>query len=49
MGHFDLASMWVSMGPIPKAVVFILLFMSIYSIAVGIERLIVFSKAKKTI
>jgi biopolymer transport protein ExbB/biopolymer transport protein TolQ len=35
------------MGPIPKAVVFILLFMSIYSIAVGVERLIVFSKAKK--
>ncbi|NIM16004.1 MAG: flagellar motor protein MotA [Candidatus Aminicenantes bacterium] len=35
------------MGPIPKAVVFVLLFMSIYSIAVGIERLIVFYKAKK--
>lgn len=47
MGHFDLQSMWISMGPIPKAVVFVLLFMSIYSIAVGIERLIVFSKAKK--
>jgi biopolymer transport protein ExbB/biopolymer transport protein TolQ len=39
--------MWLQMGPIPKAVVFILLFMSIYSIAVGVERLIVFSKAKK--
>jgi biopolymer transport protein ExbB len=47
MGHFDLQSMWLQMGPIPKAVVFILLFMSIYSIAVGVERLIVFSKAKK--
>lgn len=47
MGHFDLQSMWISMGPIPKAVVFVLLFMSIYSIAVGIERLIVFAKAKK--
>jgi biopolymer transport protein ExbB/biopolymer transport protein TolQ len=47
MGHFDLATMWASMGPIPRAVVFVLLFMSIYSIAVGVERLIVFSKAKK--
>jgi len=47
MGHFDLASMWASMGLIPRAVVFVLLFMSIYSIAVGIERFIVFSKAKK--
>ncbi len=47
MGHFDLQTMWISMGPIPKAVVFVLLFMSIYSIAVGIERLIVFYKAKK--
>lgn len=47
MGHFDLQSMFISMGPIPKAVVFVLLFMSIYSIAIGIERLIVFAKAKK--
>jgi len=35
------------MGPIPKGVVIILLVMSIYSIAVGVERLFVFSKAKK--
>lgn len=47
MGHFDLASMWASMGLIPKAVVFTLLFMSIYSIAVGVERFIVYNKAKK--
>lgn len=47
MGHFDLASMWASMGLIPRLVVFVLLFMSIYSIAVGVERFIVFSKAKK--
>jgi len=47
MGHFDLASMWASMGAIPKAVVFTLLFMSIYSIAVGVERFIVYNKAKK--
>ncbi len=47
MGHFDLASMWASMGLIPRAVVFVLLFMSIYSIAVGVERFIVYSKARK--
>jgi biopolymer transport protein ExbB/biopolymer transport protein TolQ len=47
MGHFDLQTMWNSMGAVPKAVVFVLLFMSIYSIAVGVERLIVFAKAKK--
>ncbi|MGE5342146.1 MAG: MotA/TolQ/ExbB proton channel family protein [Candidatus Omnitrophota bacterium] len=46
MGSFDLQSMWISMGPVPKGVVFVLLLMSIYSIAVGVERLIVFSKAK---
>jgi len=49
MGTFDLQSMWLQMGPVPKAVVFVLLFMSIYAIAVGVERLIVFNKAKKTI
>jgi len=47
MGTFDLQSMWLQMGPVPKAVVFVLLFMSIYAIAVGVERLIVFNKAKK--
>ncbi|MCP4152250.1 MAG: MotA/TolQ/ExbB proton channel family protein [bacterium] len=45
--HWDLGSMWNAMGIIPKGVIFVLLFMSIYSIAVGIERLFVFSKAKK--
>ncbi|UCH98625.1 MAG: MotA/TolQ/ExbB proton channel family protein [Candidatus Aminicenantes bacterium] len=35
------------MGPIPKSVVFVLLFMSIYSIAVGVERIIVYAKAKQ--
>jgi len=44
---FNLREMFISMGPIPKLVVFILLFMSIYSLAVGVERMIVFSKAKK--
>jgi biopolymer transport protein ExbB/TolQ len=35
------------MGPIPKGVIIVLLGMSIYAIAVGVERLFVFSKAKK--
>jgi biopolymer transport protein ExbB len=47
MGSFNLQEMFISMGPIPKGVVFVLLIMSIYSIAIGTERLIVFSKAKK--
>jgi biopolymer transport protein ExbB/biopolymer transport protein TolQ len=47
MGHWDLATMWSNMTIVPKLVVFVLLFMSIYAIAVGAERLFVFSKAKK--
>lgn len=47
MHGMDLGTMWGQMGPIPKAVVFVLLFMSIYSIAVGVERIIVYTKAKK--
>lgn len=47
MHGMDLGTMWASMGPIPKAVVILLLFMSIYSIAVGVERIIVYAKAKK--
>jgi biopolymer transport protein ExbB/biopolymer transport protein TolQ len=39
--------MWETMGPIPKGVVIVLLVMSIYAIAVGVERLFVFYKAKK--
>lgn len=44
--HWDLQSMWESMGPIPKGVMIVLLVMSIYAIAVGVERLFVFYKAK---
>jgi len=44
---FELTHMWDSMGFIPKFVVVIILLMSVYAIAVGIERLIVFNKAKK--
>ena len=44
---FELSSMWASMGALPKLVVLIILFMSVYAIAIGVERLIVFNKAKK--
>lgn len=45
--QFNLAEMFASMGIIAKTVSFVLLFMSIYSIAVGVERFLVFQKAKK--
>ncbi len=44
---WDLVEMWHSMSFIPRAVVFTLLFMSIYCFATGIERWIVYNKAKK--
>ena len=44
---WDLVEMWHSMSIIPKAVVFTLVLMSVYCFATGIERAIVFSKAKK--
>jgi biopolymer transport protein ExbB len=47
MHGMDLGTMWAQMGPVPRAVVYVLLFMSIYSIAVGVERIIVYTKAKK--
>lgn len=34
MQEMNLGSMWAQMSPIPKAVVFVLLFMSIYSILI---------------
>ena len=45
--HFELTEMWQSMSVLVKGVVFVLFFMSVYSIAVGVERFVVFSKAKK--
>jgi biopolymer transport protein ExbB/TolQ len=43
---WDLVEMWHSMSIIPKAVVITLVLMSVYCFATGIERLIVFGKAK---
>ncbi len=45
--QFNIVEMWNSMGTVAKGVAIILIFMSIYSIATGIERLVVFNKAKK--
>jgi biopolymer transport protein ExbB len=45
--QFSLIEMWNNMGIIAKTVVFVLVFMSIYSISTGIERIVVFNKAKK--
>jgi len=45
--QFSFTEMFESMGIIAKTVVFVLLIFSIYSFACGIERFIVFSKAKK--
>lgn len=45
--QFNFVEMFHSMGPIAKAVVFILVFFSVYSVAIGVERGMVFSKAKK--
>ncbi|MCJ7525582.1 MAG: MotA/TolQ/ExbB proton channel family protein [Candidatus Aminicenantes bacterium] len=44
---WDLVEMWHSMSFVPRAVVFTLVFMSVYCFATGIERGIVFSKAKR--
>lgn len=47
MHQWSLTEMWNSMGALPRIVIFILLIMSVYAIAVGVERLYVYSKAKK--
>jgi biopolymer transport protein ExbB len=44
---FGPVALWQQMGLIAKGVVIILAILSIYSLAVSVERLIVFAKAKK--
>ena len=39
----DLMHMWASMGPVAKAVAFVLVFMSMWSFGVAIERFYTFS------
>jgi biopolymer transport protein ExbB/biopolymer transport protein TolQ len=47
MGEMDLVRMWEQMGFVAKAVAFILVFMSMWSFGVAIERYYTFSQAKK--
>lgn len=46
--QFGLMEMWQAMGAVAKIVAFILIAMSVVSIYMFIERLMVFSRAKKT-
>lgn len=47
MESFSLTEMWEAMGFVARAVVFILAFMSIYSLYVTAERFVTFLKARK--
>jgi biopolymer transport protein ExbB/biopolymer transport protein TolQ len=44
---FSVVDMWHNMGWLPKAVVFLLLIMSVWSLAVMIDRALYFSAARK--
>lgn len=46
-GELDLMHMWEQMGFVAKAVAFILVFMSMWSFGVAIERYYTFSQARK--
>jgi len=43
----NLIEMWGTMGPVAKGVAFVLIFMSMWSFGVAIERLYTFSQARK--
>lgn len=47
MGGMNLIEMWGTMGPVAKGVAFVLIFMSMWSFGVAIERLYTFSQARK--
>ncbi len=47
MGGMNIIEMWGTMGPVAKAVAFVLIFMSMWSFGVAIERLYTFSQARK--
>ncbi len=46
-GGLSLMEMWGQMGPVAKGVAFILVFMSMWSFGVAIERYYTFSQARK--
>ena len=45
---FTLVGLWNEMGPVARAVVVVLLVMSMYALGITVERLITFRRAKKT-
>ena len=47
MGGMNLVEMWASMGAVAKGVAFVLVFMSMWSFGVAIERLYTFAQARK--
>lgn len=47
MGSMNLIEMWGTMGAVTKTVAFVLIFMSMWSFGVAIERLYTFSQARK--
>src|SRR6187401_3817818 len=47
MGEMDLVHMWETMGIVAKGVAFVLVFMSMWSFGVAIERYYTFSQARK--
>src|SRR6186713_9869 len=47
MGDLDLMHMWEQMGWVAKVVAFVLVFMSMWSFGVSIERYYTFSQARK--
>ncbi len=47
MMKFTLVDLWSSMGPIPKGVVILLLGMSMFSLAISIERALAFRRGRR--
>src|SRR6476661_4608636 len=47
MGGMDIMHMWTTMSPVAKGVAFVLVFMSMWSFGVAIERFYTFSQARK--
>ena len=45
-GGMDLVGMWSTMGPVAKGVAFVLVFMSMWSFGVAIERIFTFTQAR---
>ena len=46
-GGMNIVDMWNAMGPTAKVVAFVLVFMSMWSFGVAIERYYTFSQARK--